>query len=201
MLLLWVIILYSYTIILLSLCIILFIYASFHWGKRDADVWSIVVGRWVVVTGRGFGDNWRTKCTILYYYSENNNGNSVRLFGWSSDEEVTVGGLVPVGIKLHNIVLILLYTRAFECIKYVCKSTILHRRRREIIIKLWKQPRDKIILCTSNVCVRHYNNNNKIFHQAYHPHFSFNNLFKIFWFIFKYTLELYFQLFWFLDII
>lgn len=45
------------------------------------------------------------------------------IFGWSSDDEVRVaGGLVPVGIELHNIVGILLYSRAFECIKYVCKS-------------------------------------------------------------------------------
>jgi len=39
--------------ILLSL--LLFLYASLHWGKRDAVVWSIVVGRWSLCGGGGDG--------------------------------------------------------------------------------------------------------------------------------------------------
>lgn len=63
--------------------------ASLLWVKRDADVLSTVIGVGLMETGESdLAKILQTKCSI-FYYSENNNGNPVQLFGYSSDEEVT----------------------------------------------------------------------------------------------------------------
>jgi len=65
------------------------VHASLRWVKRHADMLSTGIGVRLVETGESdLAKNIQTKCSILYY-SENNNGNPVQLFGYSSDEEVT----------------------------------------------------------------------------------------------------------------